>query len=153
MHLTYCFIIPDQCPPRMCNDWHQKCKRDKLCSRFYNDVQFYCQDLLEWQDDQVEPTCKPICQMAIDNLALVTNRTMGYNIMCCTCGNYSDLHNNNLVAIRDWEKCRRKNRNIKKLCKHDCTDCDERRPMSEISYKQCRCLISYIIIYRENAFL
>ena len=116
----------------MCVDWNQRCKSDKLCTRFYNDVQFYCRNVLKWQsDDQVEPTCTPICQKAIDKLALVTNHTMGYNIICCTCGNYSDLRSNNLLAIRDWEKCRRETRNIKQFCKHNCTDCNERLPMSE----------------------
>ena len=125
------FILPDQCPPRMCDDWHQRCRNDKVCTRFYNDVQFYCHNILEWQDDQVEPTCTPICQMAIDKLALVTNRTMGYNIICCACGNYSDQRSNNLVAIRSWEKCRREIRNVKHFCQHNCTKCDEMRPLSE----------------------
>ena len=125
------FILSDVCPPRMCDDCHQRCRNDKLCTRFYNDVEFYCRNVLEWQDDQAEPTCTPICQMAINKLASVTNRTMGYNIMCCTCGNYTDQRSNNLVAIRGWEKCRRGTRNIKQFCKHNCTDCDEMRPMSE----------------------
>ena len=124
-----------------------------MCTRFYNDVQFYCHDVLWWQDDQVEPTCKSICQMAINNLASVTDHTMGYNIMCCTCGNYSDLHSNNLMTIREWERCRRKARNIKKFCTHNCTDCDERRPMSETIYEHCRCSVSYIIINRTDTFL
>ena len=125
------FILPDQCPPRMCDDWHQRCRNDKVCTRFYYDVQFYCHNILEWQDDQVEPTCTPICQMAIDKLALVTNRTMGYNIICCACGNYSDQRSNNLVAIRSWEKRRREIRNVKHFCQHNCTKCDEMRPLSE----------------------
>ena len=79
-HIHY---IIDQCPPRMCIDWNQRCKNDKLCTRFYNDVRLYCHNVLKWQsDDQVEPTCAPICQKAIDKLALVTNLTMGYNIIC-----------------------------------------------------------------------
>ena len=127
-------ILSDQCPPRMCDDCFQRCKNDKLCTRFHNDVHFYCHNVLEWQDDQVEPTCTPVCQMAIDKLALVTTRTMGYNIMCCTCGNYSDIRGNYLMAIRDWENCRRRIRNVKQFCKHNCTDCNEIRPPSEKLY-------------------
>ena len=128
-HIHY---IIDQCPPRMCIDWNQRCKNDKLCTRFYNDVQFYCHNVLKWQnDDQVEPTCTPICQKAIDKLALVTNLTMGYNIICCTCGNYSDLRSNYFIDIRNWEKCRRETRNIKQFCRHSCTDCNKPLPMSK----------------------
>jgi len=121
-------ILIDQCPPRFCHDWEQRCSRDELCRKYYNDAIFYCHTVFGWQDNQPEPKCMPACQRAIDRLASVTNHTMGDNVWCCRCGNYSDLRNNNLDSIRKWGACKRKVRNVNKFCKLNCTNCARRQP-------------------------
>ena len=121
----------DLCPARPCNDWSLRiCPRDTTCTKYFNEVIFHCHTVLDWLDDQNmrRPVCTPACQRAIDRLGEVSQRMMGDNIWCCTCGNYSDLHDNSLSGIRTWGTCIRRTVNVKRFCKVDCPDCNRRRP-------------------------
>ena len=125
--IIYC-IIPDHCPPKICED---RCRGNKKCSKYYNGVLFYCRNVLEWKDDPNQPVCSIECQRAIDRLSTVAKNTVGFDVLCCTCGNYSDLKSNSLVGIRSWEKCRRENKNIAQFCNHNCTDCSKMKSLSK----------------------
>ena len=115
-----------QCPPKICED---RCRGNQKCMKLFNDVQFFCRNILEWKDEQDQPVCSVECQKAINKLSTVSQHTVGFDVLCCTCGNHSDLMNNSLVSIRSWERCRRQNRNIIQLCNHSCSDCSKIKPV------------------------
>jgi len=128
MSMIYLSYIPDKCPPKICED---RCRGNKRCMKYYNTVQFYCHNVLEWKDDLIEPVCSAECQRTIDRLSIVADNAMGFDVLCCTCGNYSDLKSNTLQGVRSWEKCRRESRNIAQFCNHSCTDCSKVKPLSK----------------------
>ena len=99
--------------------------------KYYNDVQFYCRKVLKWKDDNNQPVCTVECHRAINRLSTVSRNTVGFDILCCTCGNYSDLKHNNLESIRSWERCRRENSNIAQFCDRNCTDCSEMKSLGK----------------------
>ena len=74
--------------------------------------------------------CTPECQRAIDRLALVSKRiSMGENMWCCDCGNFSTLRDNSLRNVEMMVECKRINRNMNMFCNMTCTDCNRKRPM------------------------
>ena len=136
--LLLILIQLDQCSPRPCQDWEERCARDGTCTKYRNEAMFHCHNVMNWLDGQPQrPVCTRQCQRAIDRLSSVTKRMMGGNIWCCTCGNYSNLRDNSLRGIRKWATCRMATGNVKRFCKPDCPDCNRRQPPMGNSEYQC----------------
>jgi len=78
------------------------------------------------------------------NLASMTNRTMGGNLLCCESGNYSDLYSNSLEDVRAWVNRKRHELNIRRFCgrQPDCVDC-RRRPIGNLRI----CVNIYLVFY------
>jgi len=136
------------CPPKMCKD---RCRSNQKCMKYYNDVQFFCRNVLEWKDEQNQPVCSVDCQKAIDRLSTVSQHTVGFDALCCICGDYSDLFDNDFPNIRSWERCRRENSNIAQFCNHNCTDCSKINSLSKQFKSALYCIIMPMSRFRAPA--